>query len=36
MIELVPATEGKFRNLFPNFIEDRLQTHQIEMFKRKI
>jgi len=36
MIELVPATEGKFRNVFPNFIEDRLKTHQIEMFKREI
>jgi NAD(P)-dependent dehydrogenase (short-subunit alcohol dehydrogenase family) len=36
MIELVPATEGKFRNVFPNFIEDRLKTHQTEMFKREI
>jgi hypothetical protein len=24
MVELRPATEGKFRNVFPNFIEDQL------------
>ncbi len=36
MVEVTPATEGKFRNVFPPFVEDLLKTHQVEMFQRTI
>jgi NAD(P)-dependent dehydrogenase (short-subunit alcohol dehydrogenase family) len=36
MIELIPAASGRFRNLFPPFVEERLRAHQIEMFSREI
>ncbi len=36
MVEVVPTTEGKFRNVFPPFIEDALKAHQTEMFARQI
>ena len=36
MIEIVPARKGRFRNIFPQFVEDKLKAHQIEMFQREI
>ncbi len=36
MIEVVPAEEGRFRNIHPQFIEDALKIHQTEMFARRI
>jgi NAD(P)-dependent dehydrogenase (short-subunit alcohol dehydrogenase family) len=36
MVEVIPATEGNFRNVFPKAVEDLLKAHQIEMFKRTI
>ncbi len=36
MIEVIPAKQGYFRNVFPTFIEDALKNHQAEMFARKI
>ena len=36
MIELVPASEGRFRNIHPQFVEDALKSHQAEMFVRGI
>jgi NAD(P)-dependent dehydrogenase (short-subunit alcohol dehydrogenase family) len=33
MVEVVPASEGRFRNVFPGFVEDALKTHQAKMFK---
>jgi NAD(P)-dependent dehydrogenase (short-subunit alcohol dehydrogenase family) len=36
MVEVIPAAEGDFRNVFPPFVEDLLKTHQVEMFKRTI
>jgi NAD(P)-dependent dehydrogenase (short-subunit alcohol dehydrogenase family) len=34
MVEVVPASEGRFRNIHPQFIEDALKRHQAEMFIR--
>jgi NAD(P)-dependent dehydrogenase (short-subunit alcohol dehydrogenase family) len=36
MIEVVPASEGKFRNVFPQSVEEILKTHEAEMFERQI
>ena len=36
MIEVIPATTGTFRNVFPPFIEEALKAHQTEMFTRPI
>jgi short-subunit dehydrogenase len=36
MVEVVPATKGKFRNVFPKFVEDLLRTHQAKMFDLEI
>jgi NAD(P)-dependent dehydrogenase (short-subunit alcohol dehydrogenase family) len=36
MVEVTPASEGKFRNVFPRFVGDLLKAHQVEMFQRTI
>ena len=36
MVEVIPASTGRFRNVFPQFVEDMLKTHQVEMFVREI
>jgi NAD(P)-dependent dehydrogenase (short-subunit alcohol dehydrogenase family) len=36
MVEIIPVSEGKFRNVFPQFVEDLLKAHQIEMFALQI
>jgi NAD(P)-dependent dehydrogenase (short-subunit alcohol dehydrogenase family) len=36
MVEVTPAPEGKFRNVFPAVVEDLLKAHQVEMFQRTI
>jgi hypothetical protein len=36
MIDVVPAREGNFRNVFPTFIEEALKKHQTEMFGLQI
>ncbi|EJG03179.1 SDR family oxidoreductase [Flavobacterium sp. F52] len=36
MIEIVPADEGKFRNVVPKVIEDMLKEHQLNAWENKI
>jgi short-subunit dehydrogenase len=36
MVEVIPASHGKFRNIHPRIIEDSLKSHQSEMFQREI
>jgi NAD(P)-dependent dehydrogenase (short-subunit alcohol dehydrogenase family) len=36
MVEVIPASTGKFRNIHPKMIEDALKSHQNEMFQREI
>jgi hypothetical protein len=36
MIEVIPASDGKFRNVFPQAVEDLLKTHQAAMFELEI
>jgi NAD(P)-dependent dehydrogenase (short-subunit alcohol dehydrogenase family) len=36
MIEVLPARTGRFRNVFPKFVEDLLKSHQAGMFEREI
>jgi NAD(P)-dependent dehydrogenase (short-subunit alcohol dehydrogenase family) len=36
LAEIVPVSEGKFRNVFPQFVEDLLKAHQIKMFALQI
>jgi NAD(P)-dependent dehydrogenase (short-subunit alcohol dehydrogenase family) len=36
MVEVIPASEGHFRNVHPKFVEDALKQHQKEMFERTI
>ncbi|UJR83707.1 SDR family oxidoreductase [Sandaracinus amylolyticus] len=36
MIEIVPADEGKFRNVVPRAVEDMLKAHQIAAWENKI
>jgi NAD(P)-dependent dehydrogenase (short-subunit alcohol dehydrogenase family) len=36
MVEVIPASRGKFRNIHPPIVEDALKSHQDEMFKREI
>ena len=36
MIEIVPADTGKFRNVYPQFVEDMLKQHQHEAWDKVI
>jgi NAD(P)-dependent dehydrogenase (short-subunit alcohol dehydrogenase family) len=36
MVDIIPVSEGKFRNVFPPFVEDLLKAHQIKMFTMQI
>ena len=36
MIEIVPADTGKFRNVYPQFVEDMLKQHQLEAWDKDI
>jgi len=36
MVEVIPQSTGKFRNLHPERVEDALKTHQQDMFERRI
>jgi NAD(P)-dependent dehydrogenase (short-subunit alcohol dehydrogenase family) len=36
MIEVIPQTRGKFRNLHPQAVEEAVRAHQGEMFDREI
>ncbi|MDQ0116834.1 hypothetical protein J2T15_006321, partial [Paenibacillus harenae] len=36
MIEIVPADEGKFRNVVPQVIEDMLKNHQLAAWENRI
>jgi NAD(P)-dependent dehydrogenase (short-subunit alcohol dehydrogenase family) len=36
MVEVIPAKEGKFRNVFPSAVEELLKKHQSEMYERVI
>jgi NAD(P)-dependent dehydrogenase (short-subunit alcohol dehydrogenase family) len=36
MVEVIPASNGKFRNVFPQFVEELLKAHQIKMFALQI
>jgi hypothetical protein len=36
IVEVVPASEGTFRNILPKFVEDALKQHQADMFLRQI
>jgi NAD(P)-dependent dehydrogenase (short-subunit alcohol dehydrogenase family) len=36
MVEVIPASDGFFRNVFPQSVEDALKAHQAEMFDRRI
>ncbi|WP_276519554.1 hypothetical protein [Bradyrhizobium elkanii] len=36
MIEIVPADDGKFRNVVPKVIEDMLKAHQLAAWENKI
>jgi NAD(P)-dependent dehydrogenase (short-subunit alcohol dehydrogenase family) len=36
MVLVIPVSEGRFRNVHPQFVEDALKTHQKEMFERTI
>jgi NAD(P)-dependent dehydrogenase (short-subunit alcohol dehydrogenase family) len=36
MIEVIPAREGLFRNVFPPVVEQALKEHQSDMFTRSI
>jgi len=36
MVEVIPASRGKFRNIHPEIVADSLKSHQAEMFQREI
>ncbi len=36
IIEIVPADTGKFRNVYPQFVEDMLKQHQLEAWDKVI
>jgi NAD(P)-dependent dehydrogenase (short-subunit alcohol dehydrogenase family) len=36
MVEVIPASRGKFRNIHPEIVEDSLKSHQADMFQREI
>jgi hypothetical protein len=36
MIEIVPADDGKFRNVMPKTIEDMLKAHQLAAWENEI
>jgi short-subunit dehydrogenase len=33
IVEIVPSDKGKFRNVYPQFVEDELKAHQAKMFE---
>jgi NAD(P)-dependent dehydrogenase (short-subunit alcohol dehydrogenase family) len=36
MIEIIPQSTGRFRNIWPPFVEELLKAHQTEMFEREL
>lgn len=36
MVEVIPSSHGRFRNIHPKMVEDLLKIHQSEMFQRDI
>ncbi len=36
MVDVIPGSSGKFRNLHPQVVEDALKSHQAQMFQRQI
>jgi hypothetical protein len=36
MIETIPARDGKFRNVIPQAVEDKIKGHQAKMFELEI
>ena len=36
MVEVIPSSRGKFRNIHPKMVEDSLKSHETEMFQREI
>lgn len=36
MVEVIPSSHGRFRNIHPKMVEDSLKIHQSEMFQRDI
>ena len=36
MVDVIPGSRGKFRNLHPQVVEDALKSHQAQMFQRQI
>ena len=36
MVEVIPSSRGKFRNIHPKMVEELLKSHQSEMFQREI
>ena len=36
MVEVIPSSEGHFRNVHPAFVQEALKKHQKEMFERTI
>ena len=36
MVEVIPQSEGHFRNVFPAFVEKSLREHQADMFDLRI
>jgi NAD(P)-dependent dehydrogenase (short-subunit alcohol dehydrogenase family) len=36
MVEVIPARTGKFRNVFPQVVEDKLKAHQSAMFALQV
>jgi hypothetical protein len=36
MVEVLPLSGGKFRNIHPKFVEEALKSHQATMFRREI
>jgi len=36
MVQIVPADNGKFRNVVPQFVEDMLKKHQLEAWDNQI
>jgi hypothetical protein len=36
MVEVIPASDGHFRNVHPPFVQEALKKHQKEMFERTI
>jgi hypothetical protein len=36
MIEIIPAREGRFRNVVPQAVQDQIKEHQAKMFELEI